>query len=287
MALSKKSYTSIQRVLHNRAFKVPLTAVWREIHEELGVGDIFVKHLVLSSEDHSRLREWVLLEVGADPLKTKVSGDRLKAASQVRDEKWATDAVFSGMMQVNAMSGAVPLVQGDAVTPQGTLLSVAAADVLTECVDAIVLVENGIVARYWHKCRIPSDLSNALMIYRGHGADSETVRQWIKKLPSTVKKVGYFDFDPAGLGMAIDYGVDAILIPALLDDQLIEGINNKPECHIEQLSHRPDLGKQLPGSCHEIWEWMIAEGRKCAVTQERLMVLDWPLHVLPIFSKQG
>ncbi|MDX2503907.1 MAG: hypothetical protein QNL62_05465 [Gammaproteobacteria bacterium] len=284
MALSKISYTSIHRVLHNRTFKVRLSAVWKDIYDELGIGEISDRHIILSPEDHDRLREWVLREAGTDPLTTKVSGDRLVAASLVRNEKWATDAVFSGMMHVNVKSGVVPLAQGDAATPPGTLLSVSVADIITKHVDTIVLVENGIVARYWHKCRIPAELSNALMVYRGHGADGRTVRQWVKQLPCTIKKIGYFDFDPAGLGMAIDYEMDAILIPDPLDNQLIKGINNKPESHVEQLMHRPGLGEQLPESCHEVWKWMTSEGRKCAVTQERMTEMDRPLRLLSIID---
>lgn len=287
MALSKKLYISIRRVLHNRTFKVPLSAAWREIHDESGVGYISAKHLVLSAEDHSKLREWVLLEAGADPLITKVGGDRLDAASVVRDEKWATDTVFAGMMQVNVISGAVPLKQGDAITPLGTLLSVTAADVLADRIDAVILVENGIVARHWHKCRFPSELSNALMVYRGHGAEGKTVRQWISELPPAVQKIGYFDFDPAGLGMVIDYNMGAILIPDPLDDRLVEGVNNKPESHVEQLARRPGLRDQLPESCRDVWAWMTKKGRRCAVTQERIMVMDWPLRLLAISSKQG
>lgn len=259
---------------------MPLNNVWREIHDELGIGSASAKNLNLTPEDHIRLREWVSLEAGVDPLTTQVNGDRLETASQVRDEKWSSKTVFSGMIQVNVLSGVVPLQQGDAITPSSTLLSVASEDLDTDRLNAVVLVENGIVARHWHKCRIPTELSAALMVYRGHGGDADTVRRWLNGLPDTVKKVGYFDFDPAGLGMAIDYGVDTILIPDSLNDHLVEGINNKPETHVEQLARRPDLGDQLPNSCQETWAWMTAEGRKSAVTQERITSMNWLLREL-------
>lgn len=283
MALSKKSYSSVQRVLHNRLFKVSLNQLWKEIHDELGVGELSSRHLLLSADDHTKLRDWFTLEVGADPLTTAIIGDRLQAAALVRNEKWATEAVFSGMMQVNVISGVVPLAQGDAITPPGTLLEVSADDVEIDRIDTVILIENGIVARYWNQCRIPSELSRALMVYRGHGAESmRSVREWIDELPTTIKKVGYFDFDPAGMGLAIDYGMDAILIPTPLDERLIEGINNKPESYDEQIARRPDLGNQLPASCREVWVWMTGNNRRCAVTQERLVVLDWSLRQLSL-----
>ncbi|MEN8177782.1 MAG: hypothetical protein ABFS39_04100 [Pseudomonadota bacterium] len=283
MALLKKSYSSVKRVLHNHIFRVPLNQLWKEIHDELGVGELSSRHLILSAYDHTKLRDWFKLEAGADPLTTEIVGNRLQAAALVRDEKWATESVFSGMMQVNVISGVVPLVQGDAITPPGTLLEVSASEVLIDHIDTVVLVENGIVARYWHQCRIPSELSHALMVYRGHGTErTKTVRHWIKQLPSTVKKVGYFDFDPAGMGIAVDYEMDAILIPNPLDERLIEGINNKPESYDKQMAHRPGLGKQLPASCREVWLWMTGNNRKCAVTQERLLVMEWSLRQLSL-----
>ena len=282
MTLSKKYYTAIQQVLRNQKSSVSLNTTWKHIHDESGIGSTSLKQLFFTAQDHEALRKWVLLEVGVDPLITEVKGDRLEVASLVQDEKWATKNVFSGMVYVNMRSGEIPISQGRVATPSGTLLYVAAGDILVNEITAVVLMENGIVARNWYKCRVPDELSNALMVYRGHDSEAEAVSLWLKSLPLEVKKVGYFDFDPSGLGMAIDYGVDAILIPVLLDDELVKGINNKQETHVEQLLHRPNLGSQLPKSCYEIWKWMTTENRKCAITQERLTVLGKHLRLLNI-----
>lgn len=280
MSLSKKTYVSIQRALRNRTFRVAINETWMAIHSELGIGRVSEKHLLLTSDDHEKLRSWASLEAGADPLTTIVTGDRLEAASLARDEKWATDGVFSGMIQVTMLSGTIPLIQGDAVTPSGTLLSVAVDDIRIDGIETVILVENGTVARHWNKCRIPDDLSSALVVYRGHAKEAATVRFWLDSLPSSIRKIGFFDFDPAGFGIAIDYEMENILIPDPLDDELVRGANNKPGAHVEQLVQRSDLRKQLPESCHTVWDWMISGQRKCAVTQERLMVLGWPLRVL-------
>ena len=282
MTLSKKYYTAIQQVLRNQKSSVSLNTTWKHIHDESGIGSTSLKQLFFTAQDHEALRKWVSLEVGADPLITEVSGDRLEVASLVQNEKWATKNVFSGMIRVNMRSGEVPLSQGRVTTPSGTLLYVSAGDILVNEVAVVVLMENGVVARNWYKCRIPGELSNALMVYRGHDSEAEAVSLWLKSLPSEVKKVGYFDFDPSGLGMAIDYGVDAILIPDLLDDELVKGINNKQETHVDQLLHRPNLGSQLPKNCYEVWKWMTTENRKCAITQERLTVLGKHLRLLNI-----
>ena len=285
MSFPKRFYSSIQRVLRSRKFEVSLNKTWKEIHDESGVGKLTSTHLLFSAEDHEKLREWISREAGADPLTTNITGDRLQAAAAVRDEKWASETVFSGMMQVNVISGVVPLAQGDAITPPGTLLEVSAKEVLIDRIDTIVLVENGAVSRNWHQCRIPAGLSQALMVYRGHGAAEKTVLRWLGQLPPTIRKVGYFDFDPAGFGMAVDYRMNSILIPDPLNDALVEGINNKPDSHIEQLLRRPGLAEQLPPSCAAVWAWMTSKNRKCAVTQERLSVMNWALRLLPLLSE--
>ena len=287
MSLSKKGYSAIQRVLHNRTFRVALNAIWQDLHDELGIGSISAKQLLLTHEDHEKLRNWAALEVGADPLTTKIIGDRLEAAALVRNEKWATEGVFSKMIRVSKLSGEIPLTQGNAVTPRGTLLSVSASDILVNNITSVILVENGIVARYWYKSLVPEDLATALIVYRGHGSEAEATRAWLYNLPSDIKKIGYFDFDPAGLGIAVDYSMDAILIPDPLNDELIEGTNNKPETHGKQLTNRPNLAEQLPESCRSVWAWMTSEGKKCAVTQERLMVLGWPLRLLTFSNNQA
>ena len=69
MSLSKKVFGSIQRALHNLTFRVALSETWREIHNELGVGSISSKQLILTREDHAKkLRSWASLRSGADPL---------------------------------------------------------------------------------------------------------------------------------------------------------------------------------------------------------------------------
>ena len=282
MSLSKKAYNAIRRVVYNRKLSVPVNAIWQKIHDETSIGSISSMRLLLTVEDHKKLREWVKGETGSDPLTTEISGDREEVAAMSRDEKFATENVFSGMLWVSRLLGDIPLVQGNAVTPEGTLISVLADDILMDDIKTTVIIENGTVARGWYKCIVPDELATALMVYRGHGGLAASVRKWLAGLSSDIKKIGYFDFDPSGLGISVDYGMDAILIPDPLDGKLTKGINNKPDIHDKQLMSRPDLREQLPASCRQVLDWMTSNSRKCAVTQERLMVLEWPLRILEL-----
>ena len=269
-------------MVYNRTLSVPVSAVWQKIHDETSIGSISSMQLMLTVEDHKKLREWVKGETGTDPLTTEISGDREEVAAMSRDEKFATENVFSGMLWVSRLSGEIPLVQGNAATPEGTLISVATDDISMDDIKTTVIVENGTVARNWYKCIVPDELATALIVYRGHGELASTVRAWLSSLNADIKKIGYFDFDPAGLGIAVDYNMDAILIPDPINDKLIKGINNKPESHANQLLKRPNLREQLPKSCHWVLNWMTSGRRQCAVTQERLMVLGWQLKILEL-----
>ena len=283
--MSRKEYNAIRRVVYNRTLSVPVNAVWQKIHEETSIGSISSMQLLLTIEDHKKLRDWVIHEIGTDPLTTKISGDREEVATISRDEKFANENVFSGMLWVNRPSGEIPLVQGNALTPERTLISVATNDILMDEIKTTVIVENGIVARNWYKCIVPDELATALIVYRGHGELASTVRAWMASLNADIKKIGFFDFDPAGLGIAVDYEMDAILIPDPVNDDLITGFNNKPDTHIKQLLNRPNLHGHLPKSCRWVFNWMTSEGRRCAVTQERLMVLGWQMRILELTNR--
>jgi hypothetical protein len=81
---SKKRWSnSIQRVLQNRTLKVPLSQTWKDISTELGVGNVRPKHLILSVDDHIKLRTYAKDEFGVDLLITKVGGDRLEASLNI------------------------------------------------------------------------------------------------------------------------------------------------------------------------------------------------------------
>jgi hypothetical protein len=277
MAITRQVYSVIQRELKARKMSVTLNATWMWLHEEYEIGRVVGNSLKLTNADHAKLRKIGRFHTGGDLLSETPEGGRLEVAARFRDEKLATENVFAGMVRVSMRNGTIPLLQGEAVTPPGTLLSVNITDLEVERLTCIVVVENGVVARAWHRCRIPAHLESALMVYRGHDHESRTVRLWLDELTPKVKKIGYFDFDPAGIAMALDIHLDSILIPDDLSDDLVAEHYNKPQMFLKQRAQRPDLDQKIPQSMRSIWEWMTEDGRQCAVTQESLTVRNWPL----------
>jgi hypothetical protein len=282
MELGKQQFNSIQRVVKNRRFQVKANSLWKRIHNELGIGEISCSQLHLSVSDHQKLREFCRIETGLDPLDDHDISDRLTAAARTRNEKWAADSVFNGMISVNSATRSIHLKQGIATTPSGTLLQVMASDILVDSISKVLIIENGAIAMHWRLAKIPTELSDALMVYRGHGNDARSVINWLRQLPTHVQKFGYFDFDPSGLGMAVDYSLDGILVPDPLEENLLDGINNKPDTFDSQMRNRPNLREHLPQEYLDIYEWMTCRERKCAITQERITQLQWNLRLLKI-----
>lgn len=271
MPLSKRAFSSIQRVVRNRTFTVKLSNIWTEIYNELGVGEVLGKNLNLSKDDHQTLRNWFFKNSGIDPLTDDVPGDRLEVAKVTNNEKFSSIPVFNGFISICSRQKEISLQQGTATTPRGTLLRVKSSDITFAPSDKVVVTENGMAALHWHDFSIPGDVEESIMVYRGHDNEAQHVSRFLKSLPSSVLKIGFFDFDPAGIGMAVDYDCDAILIPDQLTDDLIVGINNKPDTFVDQMRKRPDLESIIPDTLLDLWSWMTSADRKCAITQERLL----------------
>ncbi len=279
--MNKSQFNSIKKLLKNRRYKINATKIWRDIHAEYGVGQLSSKAILFIEQDFSNLRTMCQKLTGVDPLLEEVKGDRLDVAAKARNEKWAQGNVFGDMVEVNSKSS-IELTHGQAVTPPGTFLKVGVNDFNLNVIDKILLIENAVIARHWYQCRLPDSLDNALMVYRGHDVSSKAVRAWLTTLPEHIMKIGYFDFDPAGLGIAHDYGVDALLVPDPINDDLISGNRNKPEEFVKQINQRPDLESELPASLSSLYRWMRKENRQCAVTQEKLTAIEWSLKIVKI-----
>jgi hypothetical protein len=204
------------------------------------------------------------------------------ASAGFRDEKVASGSVFEGLALVGASQGTIPLVNGNASTPPGSLLMVALSDLCVQSLSTVVLVENGAIARHWAECRLPDGLDSALMVYRGHSRDGRAVKDWLEELPPHITQIGFFDFDPAGLDLSAGYRLHGILIPDQRDNLPLSSSANKPDAHVAQMAAQPTLFERLSSPIRGLLRWMTAEHRRCAVTQEWLLANQWPLALLPL-----
>lgn len=281
MKLGRQEIQVIQRGLRERSVQVPLNKTWRRIHDELGIGNPHRGKLDMRPRDWQQLRDWASSQVGIDVLAEEIpTGDRLALSTRLRHEKWSNEQVFEGMVWVARRAGTIATRTGGIQTPPGVLAMAASEEIVLDQIDRVVIVENGAAARCWHQANIPPNLEGALLLYRGHGAEGKAAATWLKALPARIRKIGFFDFDPAGLKLALDYEVDAILVPADREDPaLLAEPHNTPGSHEDQIrryAQRP----ALPLTWQALWEWMTSDGRRCALMQENLVARRWPLEII-------
>ncbi|MCP8687145.1 DUF7281 domain-containing protein [Marinobacterium sedimentorum] len=212
----------IQNALRKGLNQVSLNKTWEAIHHEMEIGEIRGRMLIFQSGDIELLRQLMHKETGHDPVHESLHGSRIKMAQKAANEKLSSQSVFGNLLQVARLNGASIPIAGStcaALTPPGTLLSVRENYLLLDDIPNVILTENGSAAVYWDCYRYPREVGDALIIYRGHGQDSSVVRNLIQNRPKTTRLYGFFDLDPAGITMALQYKVDALVIPAQLEDQ--------------------------------------------------------------------
>ncbi len=278
MTLSKQEYTAIQKVLRNRSMSIPINKIWKSISNETGIGDISSNVIRFSASDHKKLREICIDTTGADPLLQNIKGTRTEVTALVNNEKWTTKNVFEGFIKISAHAISSHSNNQFKQTPAGTMLYLDFNTIDLSSFTAVVIVENGAAAISWIDFKIPQELKNYIVVYRGHDAESRYVKEFLNKLPDDISKIGFFDFDPAGIGMAIDYKVDAILIPEILDKNILK--RNKKDCFEAQINRRPNLEKEIPVRWLKTWKWLTNKENKCAITQENMLANKIKLKLL-------
>lgn len=211
----RREFKTIQTAFQARNWSPRLNKTWRELHEALEVGLPCGSYLQLSESDIARIRQYCQAEYGQDPFGSDaIPSERVAVAATGANEKLASMGVFASMVMATRLGGDTITLRNAstrAVAPPGTLLMVDETAIDTEG-ETLIVVENGAVLRHCDRLLWPRDLQGALLLYRGHGVDARAVRRVVSR-GSHRLAAGFFDFDPAGLDMALNYGVEEILIP--------------------------------------------------------------------------
>lgn len=275
--LTKKQFLAIQNVVRRRMDTVKLGQLWSHLHNEWNIGVIHGKNLKLNTADRAKLRDCVIAELGIDPMEKDIGGDRIEMASSVINEKWSSKNVFEDYVSIIATATGIPLKRAKITVPTGAILSIPHQDIDTASVNQIIIIENGSIATHWQSFLplIPDSLHDSLVLYRGHDSTSSGLKKLLKSLPSNVEKIGFFDLDPAGMNIAMQMGVDKILVP--VDPDALKNKSNR-ECFMKQ--HNMSIGKteDVPGGWKETWVWIIENG--ISITQEAMLATNSSLKVI-------
>lgn len=226
--LKRRQLQAIQRLLQSNAQKVKASLVWKEINEVEGIGEVSGEYICFTHSELGTLRKLIENIEGVDLREQQLEGTRTEVAGFAKNEKLSNEAPFAScLLLATRSSDGVPLKPGSCECPSKGFLGVSLEDIDLSEVKQLVLIENGQAFRDWHLYQFPEILSNALFVYRGHGSNAQLVKQLFQSLSDDSLKVGFFDFDPAGIDMAHDGNFDAVIFPYFWND--------KSEIHLDKI----------------------------------------------------
>lgn len=206
----------VQDLLRSQKLSTRRNKTWERVVSGWGIGRFVDKEFKITPAEQVSLRAIFKRETGLDPLAGDLSGTRMDLARQGADEKLSAQSVFAELAQVARARESVPMKQGPAVTPRGTLLSVNLEDIDPVGLGQVIVVENGWAIRDWSRIQLATGAAAApLFVYRGHGGSARLLNSWLNQLPREVQRTGFFDWDPAGVCMGVNSALfDSLLVPS-------------------------------------------------------------------------
>lgn len=275
-------YKSITQVLASAMPQVKLTANWRRLYEEQGIGRISNcgKLLLLTAQHRQSLADLAQRELGVDPRQVSyaqvMSRSRTQAANTSNQEKGLSAAVRSNHLEVRSVTGRV----GEYRHPHHGYLGLSVIDALTLSFTHIMTVENFdtfLNLSSEHLLTLPA--ASTLLVFRG---DNKAHPGAVKKLlnGTTASLYHYGDYDPAGLRIGLNMPTGTqLLLPDLSQintEQFIKLTKlttfAKQENILRQLERR---AATLPVEMSAHLQFI--RDHNIAITQESLMAKQVPL----------
>tara|TARA_R110002074_G_scaffold212504_1_gene382012 strand:+ start:2489 stop:3364 length:876 start_codon:yes stop_codon:yes gene_type:complete len=274
---------AIERLLKTAKLKVQRSQVWEQICAENGVGQIIGREIHFTVTEKQRLREYVQAEHGIDPQFDLRAGGRMAMALQNASEKLSSDSVFGHLIVLATAGTAKVRVNGENFqTPRGSVSSV-----LPDCLDTehlqsqkLVIIENGGVMPFWSDLQLPDSWKDSVILYRGHRENVRSVAEITSNQPAG-NLAWFFDFDPAGLALALDHGRGSILVPDKWRELGRHTPFNQPKTHRKQSVALKRLKDRAAGELLAIAEHMANE--ELALMQEHLAQRQMALTALPLW----
>ncbi len=280
-------FNAIKRLLTSGKKTANRNQTWTRIHEETCCGTLVGREYQFTEDELHRLRSHAQSLTGLDPLFDSTAGSRMDMAEKVPDEKLASDSVF-GQLVVMATAGKGEVrVNGEAAyVPPGAVISVPFESLDLEHLrqQRLVVIENGSLMSECHRSRLPQGWEDCVFVYRGHRENVRHTQKLIEHHPAELLGL-FFDFDPAGLGMALAVGKGHVFIPEI-GPELLSPTNagiNKRGAYRKQNRELVWLKGLTPNTrWGQVVNWM--ENNELAIMQEHLVRRKVPLVTLDSVS---
>lgn len=276
-------FNAIRRLLSSGKKTANKNPTWTRIHEETCCGTLVGRAFQFSDDELQRLRQHAQSLTGLDPLFDSTAGGRMDMAEKVPDEKLASDSVFGQLVVMATVGKAQVKVSGESVRiPQGSILSVPFdrldANILRQ--QRLVVIENGALMPECHHIRLPKGWEDCVFIYRGHRENVRHTQNLIESQPAELLGL-FFDFDPAGLDMALAVGKGCVFIPKegpKLINALGATINNRSAFRRQGREINRLRDRVVDTHWEQIVDWL--EKNEIAIMQEHLVRRNLPLVTL-------
>lgn len=271
--LNKRALLAVQRLLSSGKDRVAAGPVWQEIAQGFDLGTHLGSQIVFTKTDLKNLRAIVNEQVPGDIRHADLDGNRTNVSREQVNEKNASLGVFDHMVWgARSGSGMIPLTSGVGVSPPAAFLVFDYRELQLRDGDALIVVENGEALRFRERYIMPELLSSAVWVYRGHTNSQRYVQAMVAHHVAKRPVVGFFDFDPKGFCLALDSGVNHILLPRGWNAPRAEHPAGKRfNKHEEAAAQRGDLLKRVPrlsGVAAQIANCILGEG--WALMQEHM-----------------
>ncbi|PTO62135.1 DUF7281 domain-containing protein [Vibrio splendidus] len=283
--MNKKVFKLALQIVKSSKRQLPDKPSYRQICDEVGIGDYRSGKIHLSSYELRILENFLDEIFGKSVIDLSLEFDnRMDASKTVPDEKWAKGDVFKSMINMSSLASSIPLVGNEEIsTPVGTVVSVRKGHLDVERIKQLIILENGETLVYWEEVidRIPSEYKEAVMIYKGHGDNQSIVMEVINSLGNSAKVAIFFDYDAAGIDMALKVAevrpID-LIVPTSLSPEILK-LSKLKEFHKQQ----PQLLRRLkdPHTPEVVREHLMKmKLERLAITQEHLVVHKAQLKVI-------
>lgn len=217
--LGQQQLQLLESAFIKRAPKVKLTANWRAIYRELEVGELdeSEKHLCFAPRDFELLRQGVLALMGLDLRELDFNVDRMTMSAKSHDEKLANIRPEAEYLLLKFLGFTSQPFAISALTSLRVPIDGAQDYCRTLKVSAILVIENLDVFDVIQQARLPADLTNLMVVYRGSGHHSPIgVQHFLQAMANKTPIIAFTDFDPAGLQIAHTLtGVTHCVMPQL------------------------------------------------------------------------
>jgi hypothetical protein len=285
----KKEFNAIQNYFTQGARLVVFNKTWKNIHEEHGVGNPHGRlgnkpAITFTDKDRDFLRNWMIEETGLDPLsKLPLPKSRVEAASKGKNEKVSTRTVFGQMLKIARADGnTINTHTGPAIIPPRCFMSIESANLNLKN-EIVIIIENGELIREWSSLSLPKELTNALLIYRGHEDDAKEIKRLLESDPPALS-IGFYDFDPAGILIGLSNNHDALLVPADISQWKKENPEfrqfNQPNVFWKQGEQLLSVENKARGDVLQLLDSIKSEN--IAVMQEHMVAKHIPLKIIEL-----